>query len=329
MDNYEIKMPHFKGVPKQVPKLLPTVIIGLFILIGIFNTFYTIEPEQEGVVMRFGKFRSKTNPGLHWKIPFGIDSVIKVPVQRQLKEEFGFRTIQAGVKTRYDTSSRYYRESLMLTGDLNVADVEWTVQYKIRDSYNYLFKVRIITETLRDLAEAVTREVIGDRSVDEVITIGRTEIAAEIKRMLQEWCNLYETGIDVQRVVLQDVNPPEEVKASFNEVNQAEQERERMINEARAEYNKEIPKAKGEAERTIRHAEGYALDRINRAKGETERFLSIYEEYRKVPRVTRQRLYLETMRDVLPAVGRKIIVDPSQKTLLPLLDLNPVKGGAK
>ena len=329
MENYEINIPHFKGLPKGFPKMLPTIIIAFFVLIGILNTFYTIGPEEEGVLLRFGKYRDKTQPGLHWKHPFSIDTVIKVPVQRQLKAEFGFRTLVAGVQTKYDTSSRYLIESLMLTGDLNVAVVEWIVQYKIRDSYMYLFRVRNINETFRDITEAVTREIVGDRSVDEVITIGRTEIAAEIKRILQERCDLYETGIDVQQVVLQNVNPPEAVKASFNEVNQSEQEKERLINEARAEYNKEIPQAKGEAERTIRLAEGYAIDRINRAKGEAERFQSILTEYMKAPDVTRRRLYLETMNKILPAVDHKIIVDPAQTTLLPVLQPDSLKGGAK
>ena len=329
MENYEINIPHFKGLPKGLPKMLPTIIIAFFVLIGILNMFYTVGPEEEAVLLRFGKYRDKTDPGLHWKLPFNIDTVIKVPVQRQLKNEFGFRTVVAGVQTKYDTSSRYLIESLMLTGDLNVAVVEWIVQYKIRDSYKYLFKVRNINETFRDITEAVTREIVGDRSVDEVITIGRTEIAAEIKRILQERCDLYETGIDVQQVVLQNVNPPEAVKASFNEVNQSEQEKERMINEARAEYNREIPQAKGEAERTIRLAEGYALDRINRAKGEAKRFQSILTEYRKAPDVTRRRLYLETMSKILPTVEHKIIMDPAQKTLLPLLQLDSLKGGAK
>ena len=214
------------------------------------------------------------------------------------------------------------RESLMLTGDLNVAVVEWIVQYKVSDPYKFLFKVRNVDENLRSLAEASMRLVVGDHSVNEVLTTGRQKIATESKELLQRLADRYETGVDIQQVVLQDVNPPNPVKPSFNEVNQAIQEKERAINEAHAELNKEIPRAKGEAEQAVQGAEGYAIERVNRAKGESDRFALIYDEYKKAPDVTRRRLYLETMAEILPRVGQKVIVDDeSTKGLTPILQM--------
>ena len=294
--------------------------VVLFVLILLGTGFYTIEPHEVGVVLSLGKYTRTTNPGLHFKIPFGVERVIKVPVKRQLKQEFGFRTVQAGVKTTYSTR-KFRDESLMLTGDLNTAEVEWTVQYRIKDPVQYLFHVREPDETLRDAVEAVMRSVVGDHSVTEVLTTGREEIADQVKVQLQELANTYQLGMSIQVVVLQDVNPPDPVKPSFNEVNQALQEKERMINEARAAYNQVIPRARGEAEETILKAQGYALDRVNRAQGEAERFLAIQREYNKAKEVTRQRIYLETMNQVLQGVKKKIIVDKDLDGLLPLLDL--------
>jgi membrane protease subunit HflK len=251
-----------------------------------------------------------------------VDSVTKVPVQRTLKLEFGFRTVRAAIKSEFapptpETSA----ESAMLTGDLNVAVVEWVVQYKITDPKKYLFDVREPTATFRDMSEAVMRQVVGDHSVDEVITIGRETIALQAKQQLQDLCNLYGIGIDVQQLVLQDVNPPDAVKPAFNEVNQAIQEKERAINDAWADYNKSVPRAKGEAEQAIRSAEGYALERVNKAQGDASRVEALYEEYRKAPAVTRKRIYFETLAQVLPKVGRKLIVDEKAKGILPLLQL--------
>jgi membrane protease subunit HflK len=261
-------------------------------------------------------------------MPLGIEQLEKVPIQRQLKEEFGFRTEEAGVRTRY-SKSNLLGESLMLTGDLNVAVVEWIVQYRINDPYKYLFKVRETPATFRAMTEAVMREVVGDRTVNEVLTVGRQEISVTVKTKLQEMCDQYQTGIKVDQVVLQDVNPPDPVKPSFNEVNEAQQEREKLINQARSEYNKVIPRAKGEAEQMIQEAEGYALERVNRAKGEAARFSSIFAEYRRAKDVTRERIYLETLGKVLPKVGKKLIVDENVKGLIPLLDLKKEVTNAK
>jgi membrane protease subunit HflK len=299
--------------------------ISIFIVIFFLATvFYTVGPEEIGVVLRLGRYVRSTEPGLHFKLPFTIESVTKVPVQRQLKEEFGFRTLRAGVRTQFATKG-YAGEANMLTGDLNAAVVEWVVQYRIVDAYMYLFRVRNVQNTFRDMSEAAMRRVVGDRTVNEVLTVGRQEIADQVFQELQVLCDQYETGIKVEQVVLQDVNPPDPVKPSFNEVNEAQQERERLINEAQSEYNKVIPRAQGEAEQTIRQAEGYALDRLNRARGDSARFVAFYEAYRKAPDVTRKRIYLETMNDILPRVSQKIIIDDDLRNVLPLLNLNTSK----
>ena len=248
----------------------------------------------------------------------------KIPVQRQLKQEFGFRTTRAGTQTDY-TKTGFGDESMMLTGDLNLTDVEWVVQYRITNSYNFLFKVRNAEKTLRDMSESVMRKVVGDRTVNEVLTVGRQEIATTVEGLLQELCDEYENGIRIDQVVLQDVNPPEPVKPSFNAVNQAQQERETLINQAEAEYNRVIPRARGEAEETIQLAEAFALNRVNRAKGEAERFNALYEAYIKAPEVTKQRIYLETMEKILPKIGNKIIVDEKGNNVLPLLNIDKAK----
>jgi membrane protease subunit HflK len=303
----------------QVP--FAPIIFALVVLIALVTSFYQVEPEEAGVVLRFGRHVRTTEPGLHFRMPFGIERVLKVPVQRQLKEEFGFRTVRADERSEFARDATTRGESLMLTGDLNIADVEWIVQYKIVDPVAYLFKVRNATETFRDISEAVMRGVIGDRSVDEVLTAGRQETEDEAVVRMQELCRQYELGIDVQLVALQDVNPPDPVKPSFNEVNQAEQERETLINQAQAELNREIPKAEGEGKATVETASGYAIDRVNRARGDAERFIALHGEYRKAPEVTRRRLYLEAMTDVLPTVGKTVIVDEDVRGVLPLLDL--------
>ena len=311
--------------PRNFPrKWIGLIILGIIILVVLFSTFYTVGPDEVGVIKRFGRYMRITDPGLHVKIPFA-ESVTKVKVKRIFKEEFGFRTLQPGVRTVY-TPEKWEDESLMLTGDLNVAVVEWIVQYRIVDPYKYLFKVRDVRKTIRDISEVVMRMVVGDRSVDEVLTIGRMEAATQAQKKLQEILNFYDTGIKIVTVKLKDVNPPDPVKPSFNEVNEARQDRERFINEAWQAYNKVIPKAKGEAEKVIAEAEGYAIKRVNRAQGDANRFLAIWKEYKRAKDVTRKRMYIETLSKVLPKVGKIYVVDSEQKTLLPLLSL---EGGKK
>jgi membrane protease subunit HflK len=309
------------NLPKISGRVIKIIIGAIIILILLFGSIYQISPEEVGAILRFGKFVRISEPGLHFKLPLGIEKLTRVPVQRQLKMEFGFRTARPGIRSEYRVTPEYKEEAVMLTGDLNVVVVEWIVQYKIKDSYKYLFKMRNVDDTFRYLNEAVVRKFVGDNSVDEVITVGRARIANEAKEELQKLCDLYEIGIDVNQIIFQDVNPPDAVKPSFNEVNEALQEKEKKINEAWSDYNQEIPRASGEAAQTIQSAEGYATERVNRAFGDANRFTSIYKEYARAPLVTRKRLYLETINEILPKITRKIIFDEKQKNILPLLNL--------
>ncbi len=323
----EIQIPQIK-VPRPPANLLRGVVVLVLAAILVLSSIFTVGPEEIGVVLRFGQFVRTTDPGLHFRAPFGIETVRKVPVQRQLKQEFGFRTLSASSgtsRTQYQKRG-YEGESLMLTGDLNAADVEWVVQYRIVDPYEYLFKVRDVPTTFAAMAEAVMRQVVGDRTVNEVLTVGRQEIADLVEQNLQSLCDQYETGIEVEQVVLQDVNPPEPVKPSFNEVNTAQQEKERLINEAQSEYNRVVPRARGEALQVIQQSEGYALERVNNARGDSARFVALYESYRRAPEVTRTRIYLETMGQILPEVKDKIVIDDDLRGVLPLLNLDG-KGG--
>jgi membrane protease subunit HflK len=317
----------FKGLKGKLPGfwLLVAVIV---LLIVIFSSIYTIGVNEVGIIQRFGKYVRTTSPGLNFKLPWGIEKLTKVKVRLVYKEEFGLRTIMPGVRTEYARPAAYLDEALMLTGDLNVAVVPWIVQYRIKDPYKYLFKVRNVNSTLRDLSEAAMRMVVGDRSINEVIS-KREEIADQAKQLLQKELDEAETGLNVVTIEMKKTNVPEPVQPSFNEVNQATQEKERMIYQAREDYNKAIPTARGQAEKTIKAAEGYALDRVNRAKGDAARFLALYEEYAKAKDVTRRRIYLETLKDIFPRLGSKFIVDADQKNLLPLLNLGKETGAEK
>jgi membrane protease subunit HflK len=295
------------------------ILWGIIAIILLWMTFYQIRPEEVGVITRFGKYVRKEESGLHTKFPI-IERLYKVAVERQQKEEFGFRTTSTGIKSQY-TKTGTVDESLMLTGDLNLADVEWVVQYRIDDPYKFLFKVREPVATMRDISEACMRQVVGDRTVNEVLTVGRAEISVKVMEEIQKLCSEYLLGIKIEQIILQDVNPPDPVKDAFNAVNQAQQEKETLINQARSEYNKIIPKARGQAEETIQKAEGYAAERVNNALGEATRFNALYKEYVKAPEVTKRRIYLETLSDVLPKLGHKIITDEAGNNVLPLLQM--------
>lgn len=317
-DNFDFNIPpQFEKITKNIRY----IIIGLVILLFGYSTFYTVDPEEVGVVVRFGKYVETVDPGLHYKIPF-IDKVQLVPVERQLKQEFGYRTTGSSSDGSTYQKAGYEDESLMLTGDLNLADVEWVVQYRIDDPYSYLFKVRNAESTLSDISEAAMRQIVGNRTVNEVLTVGRADVALNVNELIQEVVTEYELGIKIDQVVLQDINPPNPVKPSFNGVNEAQQQRETLINEAKADYNRVIPRARGEAEQAINQAHGYASERINIAKGEVNRFNDLYTEYLKAPVVTKRRIYLETMQNILPKMGKKIITDGEGNGVLPLLQLN-------
>ncbi len=313
-------------LPKGLLGIAPLILLvaaGLFIYTGV----YTVPSDSVGVVTRFGKFLKVESSGLHFKIPWGADEVTIVPVKRQLKQEFGFGT--AGATNPTQVRNDTLAQSQMVTGDLNAALVEWVVQYRIEDPRKYLFDVRNPGETLRDLSESVMREVVGDRTVDEVITIGRQEIEVEALEKMRELTAKYGIGVSIDQVQLKNINPPRPVQESFNEVNQAQQEKESLINAARREYNKLVPLAEGEKDQRIRAADGYRLKRINEAEGDAARFNAVLTEYLKAPEVTRRRIYIETLQEVLPDLDSKIIMDEKSQQVLPLLPLGNNASGTK
>jgi len=307
-------------IEELLKKHYKKVIAGVVVLLLVFDAFFQIDPEEVGVITRFGTHVRTVDPGLKTKIPY-LETVYKVAVERQMKQEFGFRTQDPDVRTRYARNSNAKDESLMLTGDLNLANVEWVVQYRIDKPHNYLFRVRNAENTLRAISEAAMRQVVGDRTVNEVLTVGRAEVAGKVKVIVQETARDYSLGIQIAQVVLQDVNPPEPVKQAFNAVNEAQQEKETLINEAKSAYNKVIPRARGEAEETIQKAEGYATKRVNNAQGDVARFNSVYKEYARAPQVTKRRIYLETMQEILPQLGDKIIKPGEGDNMIPLLNM--------
>jgi membrane protease subunit HflK len=313
----------------KMGKPLWLIVIGIvFAIILGYTAFYTIAPGHQGVILRFGRYYGLVLPGLHFKIPFGVDTVFKVHTEQVDTESFGFTIVRPGIRTQYQKSAVTERESLMLTGDLNVIDVEWIVQFRREDPRKYLFNVRDPIMAIRDISESVNRRIVGNRSFDYVLQ-NREEVNKMAQEELQKILDEYESGIRIVNVRLQNVVPPDPVKGAFNEVNEAQQEKERLINQAQETYNKEIPKAKGEAERTINGARGFALERVNRAKGDVARFSAVLTEYRTTREVTKQRLYLEAYQTILPNAKQIYIIDSEQKGLLPLLQLNQqiTKGG--
>jgi membrane protease subunit HflK len=320
----------------RLKKLLPGggpsgAVIAVLVLAAVWlgwTAYYTVPSDSVAVVQRFGKYLKDVPPGLHFKLPLGIDGITIVPVKRQLKQEFGFTTPGAGdpFQGPRDGARESKLETEMVTGDLNAALVEWVVQYRVSDPVKFLFEVREPSETLRYVSESVMREVVGDRTVDEVITIGRQEIESEALIRMQDLSTKYAMGISIDQVQLKNINPPQPVQESFNEVNQAQQEKEKLINEARRDYNKVIPLAEGEKDQRIREADGYRLKRINEAEGDVARFSAMLREYRKAPEVTRRRIYIETLQDVIPGIRAKIIVDEQTLGMLPLLNLDSYVG---
>ncbi|MDB4279073.1 FtsH protease activity modulator HflK [bacterium] len=308
-------------VLKKITSKAGLIIPALFVVVGVISSYYTVPADSEAVILRFGKYERTTTSGLHFKLPFGLEQKYILPVKRQLKMEFGFST--SGSTNVYQASAgEQEQEQSMITGDKNAALVEWVVQYRIDDPEKYLFRVKDPEFTLRDASESVMREVVGDRTVDEVITIGRQSIEVDALRKMDELVRLYGLGLQITSVQLKNVSPPRPVQSSFNEVNQAQQERARMINVAKGEYNKSVPKTKGMADQQVSRAEGDAKQRVNEASGDAERFLALYKEYAKAPAITRQRLYLERISEVLPRLKSKIIMDEKATAPVPLLDLN-------
>ena len=319
--------------PAAINKLIIGGVVVLLVGFGGMSSFYKVNPGEPAIVLTLGRYIGKpvTEEGLKFNWPFGIDQVTKVEVIKVRKAVFGFDETSGRPRTL-----AHRETSQIVTGDLNIANVEWSTQYKVEKAYDYLFKVRNAVDTFRDMNEAVMREVVGDRTINEVLTVGRTEIQQEVKDKLQALADQYELGIRLTQVILKDVNPPESVKQSWNDVNKAQQEKSQMINKAEAEKNMIIPKAKGEAERTIEDAMGYAIERENNAQGDADLFKQVFSAYQKAPEVTRKRIYLETIGKVLATQQRddgnggfvveqgprKIIMDEDSKGLLPLLNLN-------
>ena len=319
------------GAPPQMDEIVerirkikfpggPLFIVLILIVALIITSVFTVKQNEVGIVQFFGRYVRTVDPGLNFKLPLGIEKVTKVNVREIQTEEFGFSTTEAQVRSRFRSGSENASESLMLTGDLNVAVVPWIVQFRIENPYNFLFKVRDVRRLLRDMSEAAMRLVVGDRSVDEVIN-KRDEIAVEARGLLQAELDQAESGIHIVTIEMKKTSVPPPVQPSWNEVNQSEQEKEQMILQAKEDYNKAIPAARGEADRTIKAAEGYALNRVNRAKGDAARFVALYSEYSKAKDVTKRRLYLETIKQTFPKLGQKFIIDADQKNLLPLLNL--------
>jgi membrane protease subunit HflK len=319
------------GVPPQMDEIVdrfkkaklpggPIIIVVVLLAAVALTSVYTVAPSEIGIVQFFGRYVRSANPGLNFKLPLGIERVTKVNVTEVQTEEFGFASNRMQPQQRFGQSAETGNAALMLTGDLNVAVVPWIVQFRVKDAYNYLFKVANVRRLLIDMSEATMRLVVGDRSINEVIS-KRDEIAIQAKELLQKELDDAETGIDIVTIEMKKTNVPPPVQPSFNEVNQAVQEKEQLIYQAREEYNTAIPAARGEAQRTVKEAEGYALNRVNRAKGDAARFESLYAEYVKAQDVTKRRLYLETIKDVIPRIGQKYILDSEQNNLLPLLNL--------
>ncbi len=316
--------------PEQAPNFfvgfskLLAVAVAVLLLQGAFSSFFTIKPGEVGIVLRFGKYARTTQPGLHFKIPY-LEELAKVDVETVRKEEFGFRTRTPGFSASFDRKG-YDMESLMLTGDKDVIEVAWIVQYKVSDPVKFLFEVRDVGQAVRDASETVTRRIVGNMDFDYVLS-NREILAASAKHELQGQMDRLQCGIVIVTLQLLDINPPEPVKPAFNEVNVADQDMKRLVNEAEETYNKVIPKARGSAKQIVEEAKGYAAERLNRATGETNRFKAIVREYQGAEEVTRQRMYLEAMEDVLPKVEHLYIMDKNQQNLLPLFDLTRKPSG--
>ncbi len=320
---------YFKNKFNPQKGLLPILVVVVLVVIGAYTSMYEVDTEETGVVLRFGKFSGFAEPGLHFKLPLGIDRVYLVQTGRVLKEEFGFRTVTPDIRSTF-TKGGLEEESLTLTGDLNVSDVEWIVQFQISDPFKFIFRIKDPVDTIRDISEAMVRKAIGNANVTEVLTTERAQLASDIERDLQATLNQYDIGVRIVTVKFQDVTPPDPVKAAYNEVNESEQQRESLIFQAREQYNREVPRARGEAKQALQEAEGYAVERVNKARGETNRFLALLTEYRKAPSVTRSRIYLETLEEVLPRLEEIYVMDDKTGGLLPLLPLRKaMEGGAK
>jgi len=320
--------------------LLGVIIPVALIIIGAYSSYYTVPANGVAVVKRFGEVVAVTEPGLHFKIPFGVDEAIFVPTERGMKEEFGYRTRSADRQSTFDSGSEFRNESLMLTGDLNVINVEWAVQYRIANeeantgdpsdhaASRFLHTVDDPRGTIRDISEAVMRRIIGNHLAVDALTDGRLEIQEEVLQQMREVLDDYDMGVLIRTVNLQTVTPPtQQVRQAYNEVNEAQQEKEQLINEAQSYRNQVLPQARGEGARIVASAEGFKAERVNAALGDDERFKSVLAEYQQAEEITRQRMYLEAMNEILPNIEKLYIMEPGQAGPLPLLQLPGPKAG--
>lgn len=333
-DNLDIfsRLPQGSRSLIKRPGSIIWIVILLLAVAVLSSSVFTVDPEERAVVKRFGRVIAVKTPGLQFKLPLNIDKAYFVPTERVLKEEFGFRTASAGRRTRYVENPAHKDESLMLTGDLNVIDMEWVVQYRIVDPVKFLHQAREPVDAIRDLSEAVMRRIVGNRLGSDVLTVSRVEIAAMARTEIQKIVDSYQLGVSIMTVELQDVTPPDEVKPAFNEVNESRQQKERLINEAEKARNQVIPRARGEADQTIAESEAYRAERVNSAKGEASRFKALVAEYQQAQETTRSRLYIEMVDRVFPEVDQIFIMGKSGVSPLPLLDLqtrNPAANRAE
>jgi membrane protease subunit HflK len=301
------------------------IIIGIGVIIALivaFSSFFIVDQTEEAVILNFGKFSRLVGPGLHFKIPFGVEQNFNVPTQQIQKEEFGFRTTESGVISSY-SSQDFPGESTMLTGDLNIVDVEWIIQYQIMDARAWLFKVDNRHQTMRDISQSVINQLVGDRTIFDVIGSERANIELTGQDMMNQLFTNYGLGVRVVTVKLQNIVPPKgAVQDAFEDVNKAIQDRSRMINEGKESYNEVIPKARGQADQVQQEAQGYATERVNRAKGDVSRFLAVLGEYRQAPDIVRTRLFYEMYDEVFGSTAaRTDLIDKNLKNFLPLKSL--------
>ncbi len=329
MDKNVIDMDNFQK--KMSPRMIGILILVIMVIIAAFSSFYMVDQKEEAVVLLLGEYNRITGPGLHFKLPFGIEQSYNVPTQRILKEEFGYRTEKAGINTIY-SSRQYPEESLMLTGDLNIVDVQWVIQYRITDARNWLFNVENQQKTIRDISQSVINKLIGDRTIFDVIGSERANIEQKGQEMMNNIFSQYKLGMRINTIKLQDIVPPAgRVQDAFEDVNKAIQDRNRLINEGKEAYNKAIPRARGEAQKTIQESEGYAAEKVNKAKGDVSRFLAVYNEYRKNPQITRMRLYYEMFEELFKNKENTELIDKKLSNFVPFKSLqgSKDKGGAK
>jgi membrane protease subunit HflK len=325
-DNIQTESKPRKKKPNLTPAAIILILVAVLAVAIVSTSFFVVDETEQAVITRFGKYYKTLGAGLQFKLPFGIDKNYNVPVKVVQTEQFGFRTLKSGVTNQYQNGVT--KESTMLTGDLNIVDVEWIIQYRIVDPAAWLFNVEERTQTIRDISQSVINTLVGDRAILSVMGSARTEIETIALDTMNENFKTLGLGINVIGVKLQNIVPPEGVQDAFEDVNKASQDMERYINEGKEAYNREIPLAQGQADQQIKVAEGYAIERVNKAKGDVARFKAVYEEYKKAPAITKERLYLEAMEEIFKSGEGTTLIDDKLDNMLPIKNLNG-QGGTR